>query len=78
MLLEAARGALEAAIEEADFHPGDRRYDVERMRLLLQMTELAQTLLRLLIALRVPNPFEGFVDWTRKVRNFLRLSGAAR
>ena len=38
-------------------------YDLGRMRLLLSMTEAAQSLLRLLIGLRMPSSIEGFGAW---------------
>ena len=62
MLIEAARVALEGAIEEAELESEAGvapRYDVDRMRLLLAMTELGQKLLRILISMRVP---KGSVD----------------
>lgn len=59
MLLEAVKVALEGALEEAKLN--DRKaqeadWDLGRMRLLLVMTDLAQTFLRTLIALRSGQP----------------------
>lgn len=70
MLVESARLALEAAIEEAEYaesvgHPV--RWDVDRMRMLLAMCELAQTLLRILMSARLPRTSERFGTWVKKV-----------
>ncbi len=63
MLLEAARTAMEGALSEAvaggardhSTHP----FDEERLRMLLRMTELFQSLLKMLIAMRVPQSMPG-------------------
>lgn len=65
MLIESARVALEGAIDEAEVaasrgeHIG---YDVDRMRTLLRLTEVAQALLRLLVSLRAPKRVEGTLE----------------
>lgn len=72
MLIEKARLALEAAIEEAELAgPRGHSWSVSRMRLLLTMTEMAQSLLRMLIAIRVPRSLDSFADWIRKAGAFL-------
>lgn len=69
MLIETARVALEGAIEEGEYgdHSG---FDIERMRFLLKMTELAQSFLKLLIGLRVPRKLEGVGSWLRSSASF--------
>lgn len=71
MLIESARLALESAIEEAEL-TGTDLYDLERMRFLLRMTELAQAFLRLLIGIRVPRKLEGLGEWLRTSSRFLK------
>ena len=69
MLIEAARLALEAAIEECEYAASlghEVRYDVDRMKMLLAMCELAQTLLRMMMSLRMPRGTERFGTWLKK------------
>jgi DNA-binding transcriptional regulator GbsR (MarR family) len=57
MLIETARVALEATLEEAELRDefGEPNpYDTARIRLLLSLTESAQGFLKLVVALRVP------------------------
>ena len=75
MLVETARLDLEAALEEARLakraglqHP----YSIERLRVLLTMTELAQSLLKTLIALRTPRAAEGLRAWGARAVLFMR------
>jgi HTH-type transcriptional regulator, glycine betaine synthesis regulator len=80
MLLESTRLALESAVEEADVAQGEGRevpWDVERMRLLLSMTELSQALLRILFAIGVPRSMEGFSEWIRKASSLITTFRAA-
>jgi hypothetical protein len=75
MLLEQARNALEAAIEEAELASaaGERvPYDVGRMRLLLAMTDSAQTFLRMLIGMRLPRAVEAFGGWVTKATSLIQ------
>lgn len=79
LLLEQARLALEAAVDEAELARSSGRavaYDVSRMRMLLSMTESAQAFLRMLIGLRVPRGFGSFGGWlsraTELVQTFRR------
>ncbi len=71
MLIEQTRLALEAAVDEAEMSLRDD-YDLERLRQLLRMTEIAQSFLRLLIGLRVPRRLEGVGDWLRHSSQFLQ------
>ncbi|MFN3200247.1 MAG: GbsR/MarR family transcriptional regulator [Bradymonadia bacterium] len=79
MLLEGARQALESAVEEAEDMTAERGhipYDLDRMRLLLTMTDMAQSLLRMLIAIRRPStltrPLEGVGTWVVKAASLVR------
>jgi DNA-binding transcriptional regulator GbsR (MarR family) len=74
MLIESARLALEGAIEELELAPGRdaSRYDLDRIRFLLRMTELAQAFLRLLIGIRVPRKLEGLGTWLESSARFMR------
>ncbi len=68
MLLEGARLALEGAIEEAEYATSQGEavpYDVERMRLLLGLTEVGQSLLRILMSMRVARGGERFTSWLK-------------
>lgn len=75
MMIEGAKVALEAAIEEAEL-ARDRGeapvYDVARMRRLLAMTEMAQSFLKIIVALRVPQTVEGISGWIGKASKLLR------
>ncbi len=74
MLLESTRLALESAVEEAEVAQSeghDVPWDLERMRLLLSMTELSQALLRILFAIGVPRSMEGFSEWIRKASSLI-------
>jgi len=74
MLIESARVALEAAIDETELRGRGvaARYDADRMRFLLRMTELAQAFLRLLIGIRVPRKLEGLGDWLKSSAKFMQ------
>ncbi len=74
MLIESARVALEGAIEEVELAPAGApaRYQVDRMRFLMRMTELAQAFLRLLIGIRVPRKLEGIGDWLKSSAKFMQ------
>ncbi len=66
MMIESARISLEAAIEEAEFAQDTDTptpWSLERMRLLLGLTEMAQTLLKILIKLRVPRSRAALGVW---------------
>lgn len=75
MLVETARLNLEAALEEARLakqrgvrHP----YSMERLRALLTMTELAQSLLKALISLRSPRGAGGLRTWGDRAVSFMQ------
>ncbi|PKN56989.1 MAG: hypothetical protein CVU56_13195 [Deltaproteobacteria bacterium HGW-Deltaproteobacteria-14] len=74
ILIERARVTLEAAIEEAelleaaDEHIG---FDLDRMRVLLNLTEMAQRFLRILVSLRVPRSIASLGDWLVKATGLL-------
>ena len=75
MLLEQARNALEAAIEEAELASAAGEhvpYDVGRMRLLLAMTDSAQAFLRMLIGMRLPRAVEAFGGWVTKATSLIQ------
>jgi len=73
MMIESVRVALESALEEVELQDdGERQFAPERLRLLLVLTELAQTFLKILVALRMPRPFAGGLgDWLKKASTFL-------
>jgi len=72
MLIEAARLALDSAIEEVELVGGVTRWDLERLEFLLRLTELAQAFLRLLIGIRVPRKLKGVGDWLKSSAQFMR------
>ncbi len=71
MLVESARVALEAAVQEAELS-GQGPYDLARMRLLLSMSEFAQLVLRSVLSIRVPHSVESFERWLSQARAFLK------
>jgi len=82
MLLEAARTALEAAIEEAEIAATAQDgatpvpWDVDRLRMLLAMTEMGQGFLKMLMALRMPRTPDGFQGWMGRASQIVaRLRG---
>ena len=80
MLIEGARVALEAAVDEAMVAERAEAgaaadWSVERMRFLLKMTEVAQTFIRLLLRIRVAPAVEAFSGWLAKAAGLVsRLS----
>lgn len=75
MLLESARLALEAALEEIQVArvSGDSPpYNSDRLKFLLTMTELGQTLLKALIALRAPRSTDGLRAWATRAAAFIQ------
>jgi DNA-binding transcriptional regulator GbsR (MarR family) len=74
VLLESARVALEAAIEEADLRDPLLElpvYDVKTMQLLLKMTESAQGFLRIIVTMRMPKAAEGLGVWVGRAQVLL-------
>jgi len=75
MLMESARVALESAIEEAETQAEsgyDLTFDLERMKILLTMTETAQAFLRTIVGMRIPKPLEGLAGWAGKAAALVR------
>jgi DNA-binding transcriptional regulator GbsR (MarR family) len=74
-LVERARLAFESAIEQAEFEASsgrEVRYDVDRMRSLLTMTEMAQHFLRTVISLRAPTSAKRLSSWVGKASSVVR------
>lgn len=78
MLLETTRLALEAAITEIERSEDDdvqdyteARFNKDRLKMLLQMTEWAQGILKLLINARLPRATDRWGAWMTKA---MRLS----
>jgi DNA-binding transcriptional regulator GbsR (MarR family) len=76
MILERIRQALEAATQEAErlerMGAGpELAFDLKRLRLLLRMTELAQMLLRFLIALGGADLPRGFSGWLTRAMELM-------
>jgi DNA-binding transcriptional regulator GbsR (MarR family) len=71
MLVERARLALEGAIAELEVQK--RRgelgpYNMERLRFLLSMSEVAQTFLKIVMGIRTPRSIEQLGRWMRSVQ----------
>lgn len=74
IMIERARVTLEAAIEEAEILESSGvslEFDLDRMRVLLSLTEMAQRFLRILVALRVPRSIASLGDWLVKATGLL-------
>lgn len=74
-LVETARLALEGAIEQAEFEAASGRqvrYDIDRMRLLLTMTEMAQHFLRTVFSLRAPTAAKRLSAWVGRASSVVR------
>ena len=75
MLIERARLAMEAAVEELEAssqQQASQQYNLTHLRFLLRMTELAQTFLKLLMGIRVPEKLEGLSEWLRGSARFMQ------
>ncbi len=75
MMVEAARLALESAIEEAEIAEelgADLAWDAGRMRALLRLTEAAQSFLKILVGLRAPRAADGLAEWVRRASHVFR------
>lgn len=75
MMVEAARIALESAIEEAEIAEDLKEtlaWDVDRMRALLRLTEAAQSLLKILVGLRAPRAADGLAEWVGRASQVFR------
>ena len=74
MMLESARVSLEAAVEEAELAAdmgGETPWSLERMRVLLGLTEMAQTFLKILIKLRLPRSNDALGSWLTRATSFM-------
>ena len=74
MMLEAARVSLEAAVEEAELMKdtgAEMVWSLERMRVLLGLTEMAQTFLKILIKLRLPRSNDALGAWLARASTFM-------
>ena len=74
MMIESARVSLEAAVEEAELAEDtgmEMPWSLDRMRLLLGLTEMAQTLLKILIKLRVPRSKDALGVWLGRASSLM-------
>jgi len=74
MMLESARVSLEAAVEEAELLQdtgAEMAWSLERMRVLLGLTEMAQTFLKILIKLRLPRSNDALGAWLARASTFM-------
>lgn len=70
MMIERVRLSLEAALQEADAHArrtGQSPFSIERLRELHQLTDMAQSFLKVILTLRMN-------DEDRGIRSFLRTA----
>ena len=74
VMVETARSALEAALEEVELAQGEGEldYDPGRLRVLLALTETAQAMLHMLVSLRVPRQAEHLGESLVKASALLR------
>ena len=75
MLIESARVALEALLEEVELTESfgeSSKYDANRIRLLLNLTSAAQSFLRVLVSLRVPRAMDLLGTGLRKVSSVVQ------
>ncbi|MGB0588864.1 MAG: GbsR/MarR family transcriptional regulator [Myxococcota bacterium] len=74
MMLESSRVSLEAAVEEAELMKdtgAEMVWSLERMRVLLGLTEMAQTFLKILIKLRLPRSNDALGAWLARATTFM-------
>jgi DNA-binding transcriptional regulator GbsR (MarR family) len=75
MLLERARLSMEAALEEAKLLVArgvEIPYNLERLRLLLNMTQMAQSFLKMLMSIRVARGLEGLGGWMARASSLVK------
>ena len=72
-MIEAVQMALEAAIEEAELAEDDGapRWSVERMRLILGLTEMAHTFIKIIVSLRMPKSMDSLGPWLARASTLL-------
>ena len=81
MLIESVRLSLEAAIDEAEYLKAQERplpYSLERMRALLSMTQMAQSVLQVLMRMRIPLSSRDFGRWIDRAAAVVRRVGSLR
>jgi DNA-binding transcriptional regulator GbsR (MarR family) len=74
MILESARNALECALEEAQLQEESghqSEYNRARIRMLLTMTEMAQSFLKILLGMRMPKSVTGIGHWVTRARQVI-------
>lgn len=72
MLIEGIRQNLDAAIIEAEDAGDETAWDLDRLNLLLQMTELGQKVLGAIISIRTPRTAERFGRWLGRAAGLAR------
>jgi DNA-binding transcriptional regulator GbsR (MarR family) len=75
MMIEQARVALESAIEEAEVsahHGQPVPWKIDRLRLVLGLTETAQAFLRILVKLRVPRTIDALGGWLTRASGLIQ------
>lgn len=72
MLIEGIRQNLDAAIVEAERGGDPSEWDLDRLNLLLQMTELGQVVLSAIISIRTPRSAERFARWLGRAAGLAR------
>ena len=75
MLIESTRIALEGAVDElavAQEEGKDIEWDIDRIRFLLTMTEVAQTFVRMLLRIRTAPTLDTFGRWFGRATDVVR------
>ena len=72
-MVEAVQMALEAALEEAELADNDAapRWSAERMQLILGLTEMAHTFLKIIVSLRMPKSMDSLGPWLARASTLL-------
>ena len=73
-MIEAVQVAIEAAIEEAELAGSEgasSQWSLERMRLVLGLTEIAQAFIKIVVALRVPRSMDSLGAWLARASKLL-------
>ena len=80
LLLERARLALEAAVEAGERdrkRGGEHQFALDRMRQLLRLTEVGQSILKVLISVRNFEATEKLGSWAREAGRLMRRLGSS-
>lgn len=72
MLIEGIRQHLDAAASEAEDAGAGSDWDLDRLHLLLKMTELGQVVLGAIISIRTPRSAERFARWLGRAAGLAR------